>query len=381
MSPTDEDPDLRFDSPIEAYERQAGRLWCAYVAGDEPSEHRFKWNHPKPVVRPLKDVREEALSLDDARTVIAQDHAFESWADLEHFVAKVSDGGAEGGASRDEAVVRFETAVEAAVSGDLQEVDRIVTVHPEVVHQRSERRHRSTLLHYMAANGVEVVRQRTPPNAVAITRLLLDAGAEVNAVSDAYGGKCTTLSMLVSSSHPAEAGLQAELTELLLARGANANGPGTRWRSSLMTALVFGFRETAGVLASHDPAPLSLEEAAGLGRTQAAREQLPQATPESRRNALSLAVAHGNADIVRMLLDSGESADQFNAPGFHAHSTLLHQAVVSDHLEIVRILVERGANLGTRDTIYGGSPVGWAEHLDRPGILAFFRETESGSEG
>ena len=46
----------------------------------------------------------------------------------------------------------------------------------------------ATLLHYVGANGVEGYRQQSPPNAVAIARLLLDAGAEVDAFAGMYGG-------------------------------------------------------------------------------------------------------------------------------------------------------------------------------------------------
>ena len=57
------------------------------------------------------------------------------------------------------------------------------------------REHRSTLLHYVSANGVEDFRQKTPANIVEITRLLLKAGADVNAESESYGGRSTTLGL------------------------------------------------------------------------------------------------------------------------------------------------------------------------------------------
>ena len=59
---------------------------------------------------------------------------------------------------------------------------------------------RRPLLHYVAANGVEDFRQKTPDNIVEIAELLLDAGAEVNAESNAYGGGCTALGLVATSS-------------------------------------------------------------------------------------------------------------------------------------------------------------------------------------
>ena len=70
-----------------------------------------------------------------------------------------------------------------------------------------------------------------------MTKVLLQAGAEADALADMYDQQCTTMSMLVSSCHPAKAGLQEPLTELLLDYGAALEGRGSKWQSALMTAL------------------------------------------------------------------------------------------------------------------------------------------------
>ncbi len=98
--------------------------------------------------------------------------------------------------------------------------------------------HRTTLLHYVAANGVEGYRQKTPKNAVEIATALLQGGAEVDALADMYGGYYTTMSMLVSSCHPAKAGVQVALVETLVDFGAAVEARGSaKWGSPLMTAL------------------------------------------------------------------------------------------------------------------------------------------------
>ena len=112
-------------------------------------------------------------------------------------------------------------AVEAVVSGDVATLQSLLREHPELIHARSARRHHATLLHYVGANGVEGERQTTPKNALDVAQILLDAGAEVDALADMYDEKCTTMSMLVSSSHPNEAGLQTALAEKLLAQEFN----------------------------------------------------------------------------------------------------------------------------------------------------------------
>src|SRR5688572_12388544 len=103
-------------------------------------------------------------------------------------------------------MTNFERAVDAVITGDAATLASLLRENPDLVRERSERRHHATLLHYISANGVEDERQITPPNAVIIAKMLLDAGAEVDANCDAYGGNSTTMDLLVSSCHPARAG-------------------------------------------------------------------------------------------------------------------------------------------------------------------------------
>jgi hypothetical protein len=59
---------------------------------------------------------------------------------------------------------------------------------------------------------------------------------------------------------------------------------------------------------------------------------------------------------------TGEDPNRFNPEGTHAHSTPLHQAVLAGHEAVVRLLVERGAQLDIRDTVWQGTPLGWSLH-------------------
>jgi len=198
-----------------------------------------------------------------------------------------------------------------------------------------------------------------------------------------YGGRCTTLSMLVSSSPPAEAGVQVPLVDTLVDRGASVEPLGSGdWTSPLLTALAFGFREAALALVRRGARVDVLAAAAGLGRLDEARQLLPSASPEDRHRALALAAQLGYVDVVQLLLDAGEDPSRYNPKGNHAHSTPLHQAVWGGHEQVVRLLVDRRARLDVRDTIYDGTPLGWAEHAGRSGIAAFLRahERTDGSE-
>ena len=255
------------------------------------------------------------------------------------------------------------------VNGDLAALQDALRRAPRLVSARSNRVccfdppvHRATLLHYVAANGVEAYRQKTPPNAVEVARALLQADAEPDALADMYGGECTTMSMLVSSSHPAKAGLQVPLVELLLDFGAAIEGRGTRkWGGPLFTALTFGMIDTAKALAKRG-ARIDLPSAAGLGLVDDAIRLLPSADDVARHRALSLAAQQGHAEIVHMLLDAGEDPNRYNPESNHPHTTPLHQAVLGGHETVARLLVECGARLDIPDTIWGSTPLGWALH-------------------
>jgi hypothetical protein len=358
---------IPFASPLSAYEQQAENLFAGHRTADPAAIDLFHRKHPRfldekikwrPKFIPDAEIRDAALSLDDARLAIARWYDFLDWPSLAAYVEAVSQEGP---------VFEFESAVEAAVNGDLAALEDALRRDPDLIRARSSRVccfdppvHRATLLHYVAANGVEAYRQKTPPNAVEIARALLLAGAEPDALADMYGVECTTMSMLVSSSHPAEAGLQVPLVELLLDFGAAIEGRGTRkWGGPLFTALAFGMRHAANALAKRG-ARIDLPAAAGLGLVGDASRLFPSADAEARHRALSLAAQQGHAEIVRLLLDAGEDPNRYNPESNHAHCTPLHQAVLGGHETVVRLLVERGARLDIRDTIWHGTPLGWA---------------------
>lgn len=139
-----------------------------------------------------------SLSLTHARLIAARDHGFASWSIV---------GG--------ECDAIFELAVDAVVLGRIEELDRLLVDAPDLIRRRSAYGHRATLLHYTAANGVEIRRQVVPANAAEITARLLDAGADAAATIHAYGGTPDTLAMLKSSAHPRAAGVAAEIERVL----------------------------------------------------------------------------------------------------------------------------------------------------------------------
>ena len=213
---------------LEEYQKQAEQLLEAWRSGDSAAIQIVRQTHPRfldpkipwlPRKLSESEVRSATLESPDAQLTIAHWYDFESWSRLAEYVGAVTADGS--------AVSRFESAVEALINGDVPTLTSLLRENPELIRARSTRvthfdpsAHRATLLHYVAANGVEGYRQKTPTNAVEVAKTLLEAGAEVDALADMYGGRHTTMSMLVSSGHPAKAGLQVALIDTLLDFGA-----------------------------------------------------------------------------------------------------------------------------------------------------------------
>ena len=373
---------LPFGSTLRDYVQQADDLHAGWQAGEADAVRVFRSRHPKflddKVVwlqREMTDAEARAVPIDreDAKLAVARWYDFQDWSKLEEHLAEVAKGGG---------VARFERAVEAVIDGDAATLRRLLQEDPDLVRARSTRVncfdppvHRATLLHYLAANGVEGYRQRSPKNAVEIATMLLDAGADPNALQDSSGGKNTTLTLLVSSTPPRQAGVQVPLVETLIDRGAAIHPRGEgNWDDPLITALVFGMRDAAAALVRGGARIDSLPKAAGLGRIDDVKRLLPSATAHDRHGALALAAQLGHLEVAELLLDAGEDPNRFNPKGYHGHSTPLHQAIAHGHFEVAKRLIERGARLDIKDTLFKGTPLGWAEYCNQPQIAELIRE-------
>jgi hypothetical protein len=94
----------------------------------------------------------------------------------------------------------------AIVKGDIKTLQRLLRDDPHLIRRTFNAP--SIEPRYfinVSANGVEGYRQKTPKNIVAVTEVLLKAGAEVDAEADVYGGGATTLG-LVAYQHPSVSG-------------------------------------------------------------------------------------------------------------------------------------------------------------------------------
>lgn len=111
--------------------------------------------------------------------------------------------------------------------------------------------------------------------------------------------------------------------------------------------------------------------AAALGSDDRLRDLLGTASPEDRQMALGLAVINRRFEATRLCLDAGADANAF-LPA-HAHSTPLHQAVLHDDIDLMKLLMDRGARIDTPDTAWNSTPLGWATYMKRQKAEAYLR--------
>jgi len=374
---------LPFDAPLSDYARQAGELLDGWQKEDEQAVRIFCQHYPPFLDKNIpwlerdmsaEELRAARIGAADAQLALARWYAFLDWNYLTDYVEAVRQPGSR--------TYRFERAVEAVVDGDVVTLKQLLKEDPDLVRARSTRitpfdppRHRATLLHYVAANGVEGYRQRSPKNAADVTSVLIEAGADPDALCSLYGGECTTMALLVSSTPPDRAGVQVPVLKVLIDSGASMTPAGEgNWTSPVITALVFGKKAAAETLVDRGAPIDTLAAAAGLGRIADLRRLMPSATPDDRHRALALASQLGQVDAVKVLLDAGEDPNRFNPPGTHAHTPPIHQAVAAGHLDAVKLLVDRGARLDIRDSIYHGTPLAWAIYCEQPRIADYLRQ-------
>jgi ankyrin repeat protein len=300
-----------------------------------------------------KSKRVPRCTLTNAQFFIAREHGFASWAKFAKHIELLTRANSP--------VSHFEKAVEAIVVGDLETLRNLLRDDPGLVQARSTREHRSTLLHYVSANGVEDFRQKTPKNIVEITEMLLDAGADVNAESDAYGGGSTTLGLVATSIHPEQAGVQISLLQKLLERGARIDHQTAAGNNqSIITGCLANGQPKAAEFLASAGAPVHLEGAAGLGRLLDLKRYFEESgTPKPHvkrkqlESAFEFACWYGRGDVVEFLLGAGIDPNWCDADG----QTGLHHAAYGGHVDVVKLLLQRGSSVKVKDKNYRATPL------------------------
>ena len=277
---------------------------------------------------------------------------------------------------------KFQPAIEAIKSGDLETFKALVAADPALATTRSSKSH-PTLLQCVVLDG------KDKPHNVEMARILIEAGAELNEPLIAAGS---------IDNRP--------VAELLLDRGAAIDGTGG-W-SPLEEALYWNSQNAIALLLERGAKVQNLRIAAGLGLTdlietffdadgdlkpEAGRidwpfgslEMIARSNHNARGkqmladrinswsqdrvgiidNAFVYACMHGHIEAAKLLLAKGAQINSIPG-GFDYAGTGSHYAALNGHRPMIKFLLDHGADRNIKDTKVGSTPAGWADHGGHP---------------
>jgi hypothetical protein len=173
---------------------------------------------------------------------------------------------------------------------------------------------------------------------------------------------------LVAASHHGF----ADRVRLLLAHGVDPAGMGTQHpahggRAAIDEAALLGHLEIVDLLAAAGAQPSGDEvdqfvsicmagERARAGELRSADPTLVQRAIARRPHQLILAAEQDSVAAVELLIELGFDVNA------RSRTAPLHEAAMHGNVEIIRLLLEHGADPSVRDREFDAPPAGWAEH-------------------
>ena len=272
----------------------------------------------------------------------------------------------------------FHQAVSAIDAGEVATLEHIVATHPELVHQRLESPgawlrekvggaidgffQKPYLLWFVAEDPVR--NGKLPRNIAQITQTIIKA-AEREKAQSLQEQLDYALRLVCWSWIARECDVQIELIDVLVDASASLDGRTVyqgRFGSHCDSAIFNGNLAAAEHLLERG-APLTLSTALCLGRWADVERLARTATVAEKRDAFVLAALNGKAEALGKMLALGVDPTTVSSQNY-SHATALHHAVCSGSIDTVKVLVEAGADLTRRDTIYDGTSLGWAEYYE-----------------
>jgi ankyrin repeat protein len=366
---------------------QAKELHRDHGAGKLAAAARIAANHPRRKGQALQAILEGPLVLADAQLVLAREYGFANWTQLK---VRIERGRR---IARLKPHPRYDEALAALKSGDLARLGELIAAEPDLIHARTNLEppygyfSGATLLHHVAGNpGWD---RPLPANIVDVARLLLELGADVNALT-LGPNRGTTMGLVITSKQASDANRSGPLMDLLLEFGAKLD-------FKTPANVVPDWRQQNALdlpLANHAPraaekmielgAEVDVCAAAALGRMNLLRgcfdsDGKLRSRPRRRgkrmseRDAIGLALlfayVNGHPDAVDFLL---EKDGNWDITGVN-NGTVLHRAAWAGDLPMVKRLVAKGADMKNRDNPFNSTPLSWAQHNKQYEVFHWMR--------
>jgi peptide-methionine (S)-S-oxide reductase len=273
----------------------------------------------------------------------------------------------------------FRQAVAAIDSGDVAALERLLAANPRLVRDRLEAPgawlrdkvsgaldgffQHPYLLWFVAEDPVR--NGKLPGNISHVARTIIET-AKRKGVHSLQEQLDYALRLVCWSWIARQCAVQIELIDVMVDAGACVDGR-TVYQGRFGThcdAAIYNGNFAAAERLLERGAPLTLTTALCLGRWADALRLATTATLSEKQDAFVQAALNGNAVALRHMLALGVDPNTVSARN-QSHGTALHHAVWSGSLASVRVLVEAGADTSRRDTIYDGTPLGWAQYAER----------------
>ena len=164
--------------------------------------------------------------------------------------------------------------------------------------------------------------------------------------------------------------------KLLLNSGAYIGQTSPRPDSkALVYAIEYGNREMVELLKDLWKPPYDLPTLAGLGDLSAVKTYLDHHIDKDLAGGLALACMNQHQEVAGYLIDLG--ADINAEWSLHEPATILHHLAFFGKLEMVKFLIERGADPTIEDFRYQSDALGWAKYNNQDKVAAYLKRVIS----
>jgi hypothetical protein len=275
----------------------------------------------------------------------------------------------------------FREAVSFVDAGQVRSLESLISANPQLVQLRLESPGSwlrdlvdgalegyfkdPYLLWFVAENPIR--NEKLPANIVEITGAII-AAAKHDQVQSLQEQLDYTLSLVATGRVSRESGMQLQLLDVLINAGATAGAAHGALSGRNLDAAAHLLKRGG---------ELTLATAICLERDADVERLATDASSQDKQIALVAAALNGRAKALARLLLLGVDIDAYST-SIHPHATAVHQAVDSGSLEAVKVLVEAGARLDTKDKIYNGTPLEWAEYEGRREIADYLLSRGNG---